>query len=143
MMSKTITPETNGWGAWRNSQKENEVLKSKLNEYHTKDNVRSLEDKSETELIKNMIIKKKNEIKQLILEAETKKHLLTEKIQKLNDEYMFSYKYSRIKTNIYKYIASPKSENEIHLLFFFLILITIFLQNFRDPFCFLEQKTYK
>jgi RNA recognition motif-containing protein len=86
-MSKTITSETNGWGAWRNSQKENEVLKSKLNEYHTKDNVRSLEDKSETELIKNMIIKKKNEIKQLILEAETKKHLLTEKIQKLNDEY--------------------------------------------------------
>lgn len=87
-MSKIHTNDTNnGWAAWKNAQKENDFLKSKLNEYQVKDNAKYIEDKNETELINNMIIKKKNEIKQLLLEAETKKKILTEKIQKLNDEY--------------------------------------------------------
>jgi RNA recognition motif-containing protein len=87
-MSKSLTnTNRNGWGAWKNVQKENEFLKSRINENKSVDNTKYLDEKNETEIIKSMIVKKKNQIKELLLESETKKQKLTEAIQKLNDEY--------------------------------------------------------
>lgn len=79
----------NGWGAYKNAKKELEILKSKINE--TKDNKDIMkennEEKNENDIIKHIILKKKSEIKELIVESETKKEELIKKIQRLNDEF--------------------------------------------------------
>lgn len=79
-----------GGGAWQNVKKENEFLKSKLNEcddINQKKTNKSEADKNESEMIKKIIIKKKQQIKELLLEAETKKQELTDTIKNLNDKY--------------------------------------------------------
>lgn len=79
-----------GWGAWRNAKKENEFLKRKISEnedINLKKSDKLETDKNESEMIKKIIIKKKQQIKELLLEAETKKQELTNTINKLNDEY--------------------------------------------------------
>lgn len=84
------TASNNGWGAWQNVKKENDFLKSKLNECSDtilKKTTKSEADKNESEMIKKIIIKKKQQVKELLLEAETKKQELTNTIRNLNDKY--------------------------------------------------------
>ena len=111
----------NGWGAWKNVKKENEFLKSKLseNENITPKNTPKSEN-NEREMIKNIIIQKKQQIKDLLLVAETKKQDLTNTINGLNDEYKEFEKTNNEaiekiiqKINLYKEMFDSEEESEV------------------------------
>ena len=113
----------NGWGAWKNAKKENEFLKSKLSENNNinpKNSTKTETDNNESEVIKNIIIKKKQQIKELLLDAETKKQDLTNTINDLNDKYKDFEKANNDaiekiiqKINLYKEMIDSDEELEV------------------------------